>query len=307
MGIHLVTGVSGFIGAHLARRLLDEGVEVRGLDRDRPPRELLDRSGFEFRSIDLTAGVPRDLLEGVRTLYHLAASTGVSPSWGAGFGRYLSDNVVATQNLMSTLVDYDVQRVIFAGSGSVYGEGPRKPMTEDVVPRPHSPYAVTKKAAEDVCLAYHANFGLPVTSLRLFYVVGPRQRPDVVVHRMISAALRGEELEIWGDPNEIGRDFISVHDVIDAFVAAGQTREPAIGQVINIGSGKLTSLSTVADIVTELCDSKLSQTLTEARPGFVTGAPADISRATASMDWRPRRELAESLMNQIEWQRSGRW
>jgi UDP-glucuronate 4-epimerase len=300
----LITGVSGYIGGALARQMLADGAYVCGVDRDPMPADLRAHERFAGRQQDLTEPIPDDVLDAVSVVFHLAASTGVSSSWGSEFQRYVEDNIVATQVLMSSLNGRKgIRRIVVASSGSVYGDGPRKVVTEEAMPQPHSPYAVTKKSAEDVCMAYSRNFDMPIVCLRLFYVVGPGQRPDVIVHKMIDAALRSGKVEIWGRPDEVGRDFVTVDDVVRAFIAAADPASDALGQYVNIGSGSLTTLREVGDLIAELCGVQFATELQPARPGYINGSPAGIARASKLLDWEPRVSLEDALERQVDWQR----
>src|SRR5262249_48889376 len=144
---------------------------------------------FELIEADLRTADIAPLLDGVDVVFHLAAQPGVRVSWSDGFPTYVENNVLATQRLLEALKDRQVRRLVYASSSSVYGNAPRYPTTEADLPRPHSPYGVTKLAAEHLCSLYAENYGVPTVSLRYFTVYGPRQRPDMGFARFIDAAL----------------------------------------------------------------------------------------------------------------------
>ena len=196
---HLVTGVAGFIGSQLAEALLDEGHEVVGVDAftpyyDRSQKDanvaaLQARDGFRFVEADLRDADLDALLASVDVVYHQAAQPGVRLSWSDGFATYDSCNVLATQRLLEASLHAGVGRIVYASSSSVYGNAETYPVSETDLPRPHSPYGVTKLAAEHLCGLYAANHGLATVALRYFTVYGPRQRPDMAFHRLIEGAL----------------------------------------------------------------------------------------------------------------------
>jgi UDP-glucose 4-epimerase len=242
----LVTGVAGFIGSHLAERLLQRGWSVRGVDAfiDYYPRPIkeknlqgaLGQDAFSFFEENLVETDCSRLLEGVDVVFHLAAQAGVRKSWGESFQVYTANNIDATQRLLEAAARsaQPVRAFVFASSSSVYGDVDTFPMREDGPTRPISPYGVTKLACEALCSLYHKAYGVPTTSLRYFTVFGPRQRPDMAFNRFIEAMLKGERLEVFGD-GEQTRDFTYVTDAVEATIAAADRSRP--GAVYNIGGG----------------------------------------------------------------------
>src|SRR5438105_6502618 len=180
----LVTGCAGFIGSHLVERLLAEGVRVTGVDAFTPfydaalKRRNLDAArahpGFALLELDLGSADLAALPE-VDVVYHQAAQPGVRTSWGAEFATYVNHNVLATQRLLERYRGAPLERFVYASSSSVYGDAERYPTNEEQLPRPFSPYGVTKLAGEHLALLYARNFRLPVVALRYFTVYGPRQ------------------------------------------------------------------------------------------------------------------------------------
>src|SRR5215210_7951971 len=221
----LVTGCAGFIGSHLTERLLAGGTSVVGVDcfNDNYHRPFklrnLERSRaqseFDFVPVDLARGDLDDLIAEVDAVFHLAAEPRVRSSWGGRFETYVRNNILATQHLLEAMRRAQPRPLVFASSSSVYGETETFPTPEEATPRPFSPYGVTKLSAEQLCMLYHRNFGLPVIALRLFTVYGPRQRPDMAFTRFLSAALCERPITILGDGRQ-GRDFTYVADVVDA-------------------------------------------------------------------------------------------
>ena len=207
----LVTGVAGFIGSHLAERLLADGHEVCGIDAfiDYYPRSLKERNlegarawkNFTFVEGNLLDVNLSPLLEGVEWVFHQAAQAGVRASWGHEFAHYVDCNILATQRLLESAMRVKtLRRFIYASSSSVYGEATALPVREESnMPQPVSPYGVTKLAAEHLCTLYHRNFGVPTVSLRYFTVYGPRQRPDMAFHRFCKAIVEQQPVRIFGD------------------------------------------------------------------------------------------------------------
>ena len=197
----LVTGCAGFIGSHLTEALLAQGHEVVGVDAFAPTyerwakernlvRATADRR-FRLVEADLAEAPLADLVNGIDVVFHLAGEPGVRQSWGERFATYVRNNVLATERLLNACVDLPLQRFVYAGSSSVYGDAPDLPWRETTCPQPRSPYAISKLAAEHLCTTYHLSFGVPATILRYFTVYGPRQRPDMAFHRWLRAGLTG--------------------------------------------------------------------------------------------------------------------
>ena len=199
----VVTGAAGFIGSHLCDRLLADGREVVGIDsfEDYYPRPYKEanvagaraQEGFTLLEQNLLEADLASLFDGAACVYHLAAQAGVRASWGTSFDVYTRNNVLATQQLLEAAVRARVPKVVYASSSSVYGDQDQLPLREDMLPKPRSPYGVTKLAGEHLCCLYAANHGLDTTSLRFFTVYGPRQRPDMAFHKFIRALLDDRE------------------------------------------------------------------------------------------------------------------
>src|SRR3954447_5448772 len=215
----LVTGAAGFIGSSLVDALLVRGDSVRGIDCFTPYYGRADKEAnlagalqhheFELVEADLRTCAIEPLLEGVDVVFHQAAQAGVRLSWADGFADYDGHNILATQRLLEAVKAAGVQRLVYASSSSVYGNAPAYPTNEDDLPRPHSPYGVTKLAAEHLCNLYAANWGVPTVSLRYFTVYGPRQRPDMAMHRLVESALNHTPFPLYGDGSQV-RDFTFV-------------------------------------------------------------------------------------------------
>jgi nucleoside-diphosphate-sugar epimerase len=300
----LVTGSAGFIGSHLARRLVGEGHEVVGVDCLRPNYDVAEKKAnldgvgeIDQRDVDLSADRLDDVVEGVDVVFHLAGQPGVRDSWGDGLAAYTRDNVLATERLLAACGG--VRRVVLASSSSVYGEAARYPCREDDLPRPHSPYGVTKLAAEHLGLAHAHNEGLPVTALRYFSVYGPRQRPDMGLRRLFEAAATGAAFPRYGDGSQV-RDLTFVEDVVDATVAAG-TAALAPGTVLNVAGGSAVSLAELIGRVEALTGRSIAIDQRPAQAGDVARTGGDTSRIREALGWVPATDLDAGLAAMADW------
>lgn len=304
----LVTGAAGFIGSHLTARLLGAGAEVTGIDcftdyYPRPMKEAnlgVNRGHPAFRFVEARlqdADLPA-LLDGVTHVFHLAAQAGVRRSWGREFAIYTTHNIDATQRLLEACVGRPIRKLVYASSSSVYGDDVSIPMREDQLPRPVSPYGVTKLAAEHLCHLYAANHGVPATSLRYFTVYGPRQRPDMAFRRFLTAAIAGEPLTVYGDGTQT-RDFTFVDDAVTATVAAAERGVP--GRAYNIGGGSRVSVNDVLAIVERLTERPLNVRREPAQKGDMRDTYADTSLAKADLGFEPAVTLGDGLEAEYRW------
>ncbi len=304
----LVTGAAGFVGSHLAEHLVGLGHEVVGVDcfLDYYPRAAKERNlrslrrSPRFRAVedDLSRAELTPLLAGVDWVFHQAAQAGVRASWGRDFEIYARNNVVATQRLLEAARDVGVRRFVYASSSSIYGDTADLPMREQSLPRPVSPYGVTKLAAEHLCWLYWKNYDLSTTSLRYFTVYGPRQRPDMAMHRFLKGALTGGEITLYDD-GEQTRDFTYVADVVTANVAAAE--RPEGGEVFNIGGGSRVSVNHVLATIEQISGQPLRVKRDARQKGDVRHTAADCTRARDRLGFRPETSLAEGLAREWEW------
>ncbi|MFQ6014962.1 MAG: NAD-dependent epimerase/dehydratase family protein [Anaerolineae bacterium] len=307
----LVTGVAGFIGSHLAERLVAEGYQVVGVDcfTDYYPRaskeanlaSLRESEAFHFVEADLRHCEVDDLLEGVTYVFHQAAQAGVRASWGEYFATYTEHNVLATQRLLEAAKGANIERFIYASSSSIYGDTRDLPIQEGTLPRPISPYGVTKLAGEHLCRLYHINFGLPVTSLRYFTVYGPRQRPDMAFHRFIRAMLADEPITVYGD-GEQTRDFTFISDAVEANLLA--MTAAADGRAFNIGGGSRVTLNEAISYLEGIIGKEAKVDRRPPQHGDVRHTLANTTAARAVLGFSPRMDLKEGLRAQVAWQRT---
>lgn len=309
----LVTGAAGFVGSHLAERLGRDGHAVRAVDcvtdyydveQKRSNLEALARSvDCEVVFEDLCTCDLGPLLAGVDVVFHQAGQPGVRASWSSEFDSYIERNILVTQRLLEAARGAGIRRFVFASSSSIYGNSIVYPTTENDLPRPYSPYGVTKLAAEHLCGVYAHNWGLPTVSLRYFTVYGPRQRPDMAMHRLIEAALSSEAFPMYGDGQQV-RDFTYVGDVVEAnLLAASAPLEP--GLAINISGGSSVTLREIVDIVRDLA-GPIEIDPRPPQAGDVRRTGGSTERASELLDWRPRVSLREGLAAQIKWQAARR-
>jgi UDP-glucose 4-epimerase len=306
----LVTGAAGFIGSHLAERLLADGHDVCGIDAfiDFYPRQIKERNLEGLHSWDrftfvegnlLDVNLP-PLLEGVDWVFHLAAQAGVRDSWGQVFPLYVASNLLATQRLLEAVRQVkSLRRFVYASSSSVYGDVKTLPVIESMKPSPFSPYGVTKLAGEHLCTLYHHNFGVPTVSLRYFTVYGPRQRPDMAFHRFCKAVIDHEPIRVYGDGYQT-RDFTYVSDIVEATVR-GATASAGVGEIMNIAGGSRTTVHDVIQILREVAGSPISIAFEAKQYGDVYDTFADTTLAQRVIGYHPRVPLRAGLANEFEY------
>jgi len=306
----LVTGAAGFIGSTLTDRLLADGVRVTGVDlfTDYYDRSLKRRNlegaakhpSFSLLELDLAeadlAGLPE-----VDVIFHQAAQPGVRASWGREFAAYTHHNVLATQRLLERYKQSKLERFIYASSSSVYGDAESYPTSESVLPRPFSPYGVTKLAGEHLVLLYGRNFGLPVAALRYFTVYGPRQRPDMAFHRFCRAMLAGEPITVYGDGKQ-SRDFTFVADAIEANVRAWKRAKPQ--GVYNIGGGSQVEVVEAIALLEKSLGVKARVNFEPRPAGDPDRTRADAARLAADLDYKTTVGIADGLAAEAAWART---
>ncbi|KGI80586.1 hypothetical protein IL38_16265 [Actinopolyspora erythraea] len=304
----VVTGAAGFIGGHVARRLIAEGMEVCAVDRRDPEHDLvagrnlsevLGKPGFSFQCVDLADRGWESVLRGTDTVIHLAALPGVRPSWGARFDEYATCNVIATQRVMDASVTARIPRIIVASSSSVYGRTDGHPSPETTPTRPLSPYGATKLATEAIALAYAQRHDsvTSVAALRYFTVYGPRQRNDMLIGRALSAALGGAPLPLYGN-GEQSRDFTYIDDVVEATLAATCSR---VSGAVNVGAGTATSVREVLRVAEQLTGCRVPTKPMSAVDGDTPATLADSARAHGVLAWRPRVDLVTGMRRHLAW------
>jgi UDP-glucuronate 4-epimerase len=310
----LVTGGAGAIGSHVVDALLARGERVAVVDSFHPfyPRAVKERNLAAARGHAGFAGLYEGDVRDVSTLarifgelrpeavIHLAARAGVRPSLEDPVG-YVEANVTGTAALLAASLEAGVGRFVFASSSSVYGEQPRGPFTEDLAAdRPLSPYGATKRAGELLCFAMHHTAGLAVTCLRFFTVYGPRQRPDLAIHRFARLALEGKPVPVFGD-GSAERDFTYVSDVVDGVLRA---LDRCSGWAIyNLGRGQPVTLAATIEALEQALGVPIRRAHQPEQPGDVPRTWASIDRARAELGYAPRIELRTGIAAFAAWLR----
>jgi UDP-glucuronate 4-epimerase len=309
----LVTGCAGFIGSHLTERLLASGVRVVGVDsltdyysvgqKRANLAGLVGHPAFTFHEQDLLDVDLERVLAEVDVVFHQAGQPGVRSSWRNGFDQHVQRNVAASQRLLEAAAEsVRTSRLVYASSSSVYGNSARYPTVEDQLPRPESPYGVTKLAAEHLVSLYGRSDALDCVSLRYFTVFGPRQRPDMAIFRLIRSAALQSEFTLFGD-GTFERDFTFVDDIVAANLLAA-TRETPASAVYNVGGNTPVSMNDLIDAVADVVGRPPAIVRGPVQAGDVRRTGAALDRIEADLGWRPQTSLREGLARQWAWFRS---
>lgn len=307
MAEYLVTGGAGFIGGHLAERLVRDGKSVRILDDFSSGREA-NLKGWGDRA-EIIRGDIRDpatvarALSGVRVVFHFAALPSVPKSVADPMTSH-DINVNGTLNVLMAARDARVQRVVFSSSSAVYGDSPELPKREDMKPTPISPYGLHKLVGEQYGELFSRTYGLQTVSLRYFNVYGPRQDPQseyaAAIPRFITSLIAGRPPTVFGD-GEQTRDFTYVANVVDANLAAAKAGPEAVGQTFNVAGGRRISVNELIATINNILGSAIAPVYAPPRPGDVLHSLADVARAKRLLNIEARIELAEGLRRTVEW------
>ena len=232
-------------------------------------------------------------------VFHLAAQAGVRASWGKSFEIYTRNNIEATQRLLESYKDMKIKKFVYASSSSVYGDA-ELPMRENSLLKPVSPYGVTKLAGEHLCYLYWKNYGVPTVSLRYFTVYGPRQRPDMAIHKFVKAIFNGDTITVYGDGRQT-RDFTYVEDVTEANLLAATVNNNLNGEVFNVGGGSRISVNGLIELIEGISGKKAEIKYIEGQKGDVKDTLADITKIAKLLKWRSKVKIEEELRRQIKW------
>jgi UDP-glucuronate 4-epimerase len=305
----LVTGAAGFIGSHLAERLVEVGHSVRGIDclSDYYARELklmnvaaLQAKGVEILRLDLASDVLTTGVAGVDMVFHLAAQPGISAT--TSFETYVRNNITATHRLLQALEgEHSFRGFINIATSSIYGRDAT--YAEDRVPEPASYYGVTKLAAEQLVLAAGRDKGLPACSLRLFSVYGPRERPDKLYPRLITAALESRPFPLYEGSEHHLRSFTYVDDIVDGFLASMDSLEACRGEVINIGTDTAITTGEGIRIVEEIVGRPVQVEPRPKRPGDQLRTHANIAKARQLLGYDPQTTPRTGIAKTVDWYR----
>ena len=316
----LLTGGAGFIGSNLAEALVRRGVVlsiVDNLDSFYSPAWKKDNlqairhvGPFEFFETDICDG---KALHGIfaharpEAVVHLAARAGVRPSIEQPV-LYEQVNVSGTVSLLELCREFSVKKFVFGSSSSVYGATSKAPFTEDQVElRPISPYAATKLAGEMLCYTYAHLFALPVICLRFFTVYGPRQRPDLAIHKFTALLEAAKPVPIFGD-GSTGRDYTFIDDIVAGILAAleraPQTEDGAPFEVFNLGNSHPVKLNELVELIERVTGRKAIREQMPLQPGDVPLTWANITKASKALGYSPTTGLEEGLARFVAWYRS---
>jgi UDP-glucose 4-epimerase len=304
----MITGAAGFIGSHLAERLLASNNTVVAYDnfdsfytgKEGNLRKALESPYYKLHRADiLDFDKLKDAMEGVNVVFHLAAQPGVRFS-AVNPWKTNSTNVDGTLNVLLAAAKTKVERMIFASSSSVYGAPKIFPCPENLQPSPISVYGASKLSAENYCMMFSQSLGLPIVILRYHTVYGPRQRPDMAIHKFTKAMYEGNSPVIYGD-GEQTRDFTYVLDVVDGTVLAAE-KEESTGQTFNIGSGSSITVNELLKLLRHIMNKENLQPIYENKDsGDVEHTQADILKATQILKYDPKTNIKEGLRSFFEW------
>lgn len=313
----LVTGGAGFIGSHLSEFLVQqEQNQVFCIDnfndfyhpeiKRNNIKSLIDKANYTLFEADIT---DYSALEKIFNQYsfdvivHLAAMAGVRPSIQMPM-YYTSVNINGTQHLLEMAKEFNVRHFVFGSSSSVYGENEKVPFAEeDFVDHPISPYAATKKAGELLCHTYHRLFKLNIACLRFFTVYGPRQRPDLAIHKFTRLIEEGNPIPVFGD-GSTKRDYTFVEDIIDGTTKTikwlENQDEPRF-EVYNLGESETIELSRLIELIEKSLDKKAIIDRQPMQAGDVPRTYADISRAVKYLDYSPKTKIEQGIPKFASW------
>ncbi len=308
----LITGGAGFIGSHLCDRLVQDGHRVTCLDNFDPFYDpqikrgnisaVAGRDNYRLVEGDIRdLSLLQSIFQGDRApevVVHLAAKAGVRPSIEDPL-VYQEVNMNGTANILEMCRRHGVQKLIYASSSSVYGNNRKIPFAEDdPVDHPISPYAATKKAGELLCHTYHHLFGLPISCLRFFTVYGPRQRPEMAIHKFARLIRDGQQLPVFGDGGS-DRDYTYIDDIID-----GVTRaiERCSGyRIFNLGESQTTTLSRLITLLEESMGATAILDYQPMQPGDVQRTYADLTRSREELGYCPSVPVERGIPLFVEW------
>jgi UDP-glucuronate 4-epimerase len=307
----LVTGGAGFIGSHLVGRLLADGERVTVLDNfndfyDPAIKRANVAAHCQFDNYSLVEGDIRDAALVGRVfengsfdqVIHLAAMAGVRPSVMNPV-LYHEVNLIGTMNILESMRRFSVPRLIFASSSSVYGNNEKVPFSEsDSVDHPISPYAATKKAGELMTYTYHHLYGIKTVCLRFFTVYGPRQRPEMAIHKFTDEISRGEEIEVYAEGRS-RRDYTYIDDIIDGVIAAHSLE--CEYEIINLGRSDTVKLTDLITMIEQALGKKAKTRPLPSQPGDVTQTFADITKARALLGFDPKTVIDDGIRKFVAW------
>ena len=307
----LVTGAAGFIGSHVCEHFIKAGNSVIGIDNfdDFYPRlfKELNLSGlrkntqFQFHNTDIRDSKTLDKIlseSNAEVVIHLAAKAGVRPSIDS-IAEYYDVNVNGTVSLLEAMKKNNVNKMIFASSSSIYGNNPKVPFSEtDIVDNPISPYASTKKSGELLCHVYHHLFDFDITCLRFFTVYGPRQRPDLAIHKFTRLIDAGNPIPFYGD-GSTSRDYTYIDDIVDGIECS--LNHLSGYRVYNLGESKVITLKYLVEMIEQTLGKTAILKKLPLQQGDVNRTFADISKAKLEMGYNPKIDFQAGIQEFVKW------
>jgi len=307
----LVTGGAGFIGSHVVERLLSTGNKVICVDNFDPYYSIeikkknienaLKNESFQLEECDIR---DKDSIKRIFQSYridsivHLAARAGVRPSIADPL-LYQDVNIRGTMQLLEICREYNIRNFIFASSSSVYGDNDSVPFREDdKLSGPVSPYAASKVSGELICYTYHSLYRIPISCLRFFTVYGPRQRPDMAIHKFIKLIDHGKDVHIFGDGTS-KRDYTFVSDIVDGVTAA--LDRPSGYEIFNLGNSGTIELKELIAVIEKHVGKKAKIQHQPNQPGDVSITYADISKSTELLDYHPKVKIEDGIVSTVQW------
>ncbi len=307
----LITGGAGFIGSHLTEKLLHDGHEVTCLDnfndyydpniKRKNIQSVVDHPQFKLVEADiLDVSFLETLFDSqpFDVIVHLAARAGVRPSIQQPL-LYEQVNVQGTMNLLELCKKHGIKKFVFASSSSVYGANKKTPFQEtDFVDNPISPYAATKKAGELICYTYHKLYNISVNCLRFFTVYGPRQRPDMAIHKFARLIANGQPIPVFGS-GKSRRDYTYIADILQGILGAIDNCDGY--NIYNLGESNTVELLYLIELIQNALGMKALLDFQPDQPGDVPITYADISKARAELKYDPQINIEEGIKQFVKW------
>lgn len=310
----IVTGCAGFIGSHLSETLLNKGFKVIGIDNLDPFYDpaikrsnlgnFIDHGNFEFFESDLTDedSTFKIFNKGADVVVHLAGKAGVRPSIEDP-QSYIEDNITATRVVLSAMQKNNLRKLAFASSSSVYGNNPNTPWSEDLnVDNPISPYAFSKKSCELLNHTWHHLYDLDIINMRFFTVYGPRQRPDLAIHKFIRMMFDGTPLTLFGD-GTTSRDYTYISDTVSGIIGAISylMNHEKIFETVNLGNNHPVSLNNLVTKIAEAIGTEPAIERLPMQPGDVNITFANIDKAGNMFGYKPELKLEDGIRSFVNW------
>lgn len=311
--IYLITGVAGFIGSNLLDKLLiNKNNIIIGIDnlndfynpsiKRKNIEHNLKNNNFHFYNIDLLdTNELNKVFENhkIDSIVHLAGYGGVRPSI-ENPKLYIDNNIVATLNVLECMKNYNIKKMVYASSSSVYGNSKESIFTETLnVSEPISPYAMTKKACEELCYTYHKLYNIDVIALRFFTVYGKRQRPDLAISKFTKLILENKSIPVFGEGNTI-RDYTYIDDIVSGITSAIEYNKTSY-EIINLGGGDPVSLTRMIETIENVLNKKAIIERLSMQKGDVDKTAADISKAKKLLNYNPSTSFEEGIRKFISW------